>query len=238
MIELADNVKEAIIGHAKRDDPREACGIVHIIKGRQRYRPCRNIAATPSEHFILHPEDYAAAEDDGEIIAIVHSHPATPPAPSAADQLSCNATGLPWVIINPKTEQWGYCAPKDLELPYVGRQFVFGIVDCYALVRDWYRREWGLMLDDFNRSDRFWERGENLYLDNYKSQGFHQVPMEELQYGDLILMQLGAVLPNHGAIYIGDQLILHHVQGRLSSRDVYGGYYVKSTAMVLRHESR
>jgi hypothetical protein len=28
------------------------------------------------------------------------------------------------------------------------------------------------------------------------------------------------------------------VQGRLSSRDVYGGYYVKSTAMVLRHESR
>jgi len=27
------------------------------------------------------------------------------------------------------------------------------------------------------------------------------------------------------------------VQGRLSSRDVLGGYYVKSTAMVLRHES-
>jgi proteasome lid subunit RPN8/RPN11 len=238
MIELADNVREAIIAHAKQQDPRETCGIVHITKGRQRYRPCRNIAATPSENFTLHPEDYAAAEDDGEIIAIVHSHPTTPPAPSAADQLSCNATGLPWVIVNPKTEQWGYCAPKDLELPYVGRQFVFGVVDCYALVRDWYRREWGLMLDDFNRSDRFWERGENLYLDNYKSQGFHQVPMEELQYGDAILMQLGAKLPNHAAVYIGDQLILHHIQDRLSSRDVYGGYYVKSTAMVLRHESR
>ena len=238
MIELSGNVKEAIIAHAKRDDPRESCGIVHIIKGRQRYRPCRNIATTPSEHFILHPEDYAAAEDDGEIIAIVHSHPTTPPEPSVADQLSCNATGLPWFIINPKTEQWGYCEPKDLELPYVGRQFVFGIVDCYALVRDWYRREWGLVLDDFNRTDRFWERGENLYLDNYKSQGFYQVPMEELQYGDAILMQLGASIPNHAAVYIGEQLILHHVQDRLSSRDVFGGYYMKSTAMVLRHESR
>ena len=62
--------------------------------------------------------------------------------------------------------------------------------------------------------------------------------MEELQYGDAILMQLGAKLPNHAAVYIGDQLILHHIQDRLSSRDVYGGYYVKSTAMVLRHESR
>jgi cell wall-associated NlpC family hydrolase len=51
-------------------------------------------------------------------------------------------------------------------------------------------------------------------------------------------MQLESNLPNHAAIYIGDQQILHHVQGRLSSRDVLGGYYIKSTAMVLRHESR
>jgi hypothetical protein len=32
--------------------------------------------------------------------------------------------------------------------------------------------------------------------------------------------------------------VLHHLQGRLSSRDVYGSYYVKSTACALRHESR
>ena len=38
--------------------------------------------------------------------------------------------------------------------------------------------------------------------------------------------------------YMGDQQVLHHVQGRLSSRDLYGGYYGKSTACALRHESR
>jgi cell wall-associated NlpC family hydrolase len=208
------------------------------VKGRRRYIPCRNIAATPDEHFILDPADYAAAEDQGEILAVVHSHPTTQPTPSPADRLSCNAIGLPWIIVNPKIEAWGGCEPEHFELPYVGREFVFGVVDCYSLVRDWYAREWNLELADFSRRDQFWERGENLYVDNYASQGFRRIDFTELAYGDLLLMQLGSTLPNHAAIYLGDQQILHHIQGRLSSRDVLGGYYVKNTAMVLRHESR
>lgn len=237
-MKLSTALKNKILNHAKAEDPRESCGVIYIAKGKYRYFPCKNIAATPDEHFILDPADYAIAEDRGEIVAIVHSHPITPPNPSQADQISCNNSALPWIIVNPKTEQWGLCEPTDFELPYVGRQFVFGVVDCYSLVRDWYKREWAIELDDFDRRDGFWNRGENLYVENYQGQGFRRVTFNELQYGDLILMQLGAELPNHGAIYLGDQQILHHVQGRLSSRDVFGGYYVKSTAMVLRHESR
>ena len=235
---LTAALRGEILQHAKDADPKEMCGLIYVVKGRHKYYRCSNIALTPDEHFIMDPADYAAAEDLGEIVAVVHSHPTSKPEPSPADQLSCNNTGLPWVIVNPKTEQWGYCEPRGYELPYVGRQFVFGVVDCYTLLRDWYRREWGLLLDDFPRRDRFWERGENLYVDNFKSQGFRQIPLDELQYGDGILMQLGADLPNHGAIYLGDQVILHHLQGRLSSRCVYGGYYAKNTAMALRHESR
>lgn len=235
---LTAELRNEIMAHAKDADPKEMCGLIHIVKGRQQYHRCGNIALTPDEHFVIDPEDYAIAEDAGEIIAVVHSHPTSKPEPSPADQISCNNTGIPWFIVNPKTEQWGYCEPRDYELPYVGREFVFGVVDCYSLLRDWYRRELGLMLDDFQRRDRFWERNENLYVDGFQSQGFRQIPLDELQYGDGILMQLGADLPNHGAIYLGDQQILHHVQGRLSSRDVYGGYYVKNTALALRHESR
>lgn len=235
---LSERLKTEILAHAKAEDPRECCGLIAVVKGRRRYISCRNIAATPDEHFILDPADYAAAEDQGEIVAVVHSHPTTQPTPSPADRLSCNATGLPWLIVNPKIEAWGGCEPEHFELPYVGREFVFGVVDCYSLVRDWYAREWGLKLADFSRRDQFWERGENLYVDNYASQGFRRIDFTELAYGDLLLMQLGSPLPNHAAIYLGDQQILHHIQGRLSSRDVLGGYYVKNTAMVLRHESR
>jgi proteasome lid subunit RPN8/RPN11 len=237
-MKLPESLKAEILAHAKAEDPREACGLITVVKGRKRYKPCKNLAITADEHFVLDPADFAAAEDMGEIVAVVHSHPSTQPVPSAADQLGCNNTGLPWIIVNPKTEAWGGCEPNDFELPYVGREFVFGICDCYSLVRDWYKREMGIVLDDFERRDRFWERGESLYLENYASQNFCRVPLEEMQYGDSILMHLSSPLPNHAAIYLGDQLILHHVQGRLSSRDVYGGYYVKSTAMVLRHESR
>ena len=237
-MKLSDSVKAAALEHAQAEFPRESCGLIAVVKGRKRYFPCRNMAETPDEHFVLDPADYAAVEDKGEIVAVIHSHPATNHAPSQADRVACEKSGLPWHIINPQTLGWGYCEPEGFELPYVGREFVFGLVDCYTLCRDWYNREFGLNLRDYDRRDQFWLRGENLYLDNFASEGFYPIPIEQLQYGDAILMQLESPLPNHAAIYLGDQQILHHVQKRLSSRDIYGGYYLKSTAKALRHESR
>ena len=152
--------------------------------------------------------------------------------------MACEQSGLPWHIINPNTGNWGYCEPEGFELPYVGREFAHGTVDCYSLCRDWYKREWGLELKNYPRRDQWWENGQNLYLDNFEKEGFHRIPVSELQRGDALLMQLSSPVPNHAAIYIGDQQVLHHVQGRLSSRDVFGGYYLKNTACALRHESR
>ena len=237
-MKLTPTLQAQILEHAKAEFPREACGLLAVVKGRRRYFPCRNIAETPDEHFVLDPTGYAEVEDQGEIVAVVHSHPTTNHEPSQADRIACEKSELPWFIVNPNTEQWGYCEPAGFELPYVGREFSFGVVDCYTLCRDWYKREFGVSLSDYDRRDKFWLRGENLYLDNFAAEGFSEVPLEELQYGDLILMQLESPLPNHAAIYLGDQQILHHVQGRLSSRDIYGGYYWSSTAKAIRHESR
>lgn len=237
-MKLPDAIKTEALEHAKAESPKESCGLVAVVKGRKRYFACRNLAETPSEHFVLDPLQYAEIEDKGEIVAVIHSHPVTNHEPSQADQVACEKSGLPWFVVNPQTEQWGYCEPKGFELPYVGREFVFGLVDCYSLCRDWYQREMNLQLRDYQRRDRFWLRGENLYLDNFAKEGFREVSQTDLQWGDTILMQLSSPLPNHAAIYLGDQLILHHCQGRLSSRDVYGGYYWKNTALVLRHESR
>jgi len=236
MMELLDELRAQILRHAKAEDPRECCGLVAVVKGRQRYFPCRNIAQTPDEHFVL--DGWHEVEDKGEVVAVVHSHPKTNPAPSTADRVACEKSELPWFIVNPKTEGWGYCEPEGFELPYVGREFVHGIVDCYTLVRDWYAREYGIQLRDYDRRDRWWDHGENLYVENFQKEGFRKIPVEEVRQGDLILMNLVSPVPNHAAIYIGDQRVLHHVQGRLSSRDVYGGYYGKSTACALRHESR
>ena len=235
---LAEGIKDQALAHAKEDFPKEAVGLVHVVKGKNRYFKCKNIAETPDEHFILDPDDYLKAETKGEITAVVHSHPKTSPAPSPADMVACEASGLPWFIVNPNTETWGSYKPNGFELPYVGREFSHGIVDCYSLVRDFYKREFNLELNDYNRRDQWWYNGENMYLDNFAKEGFKEIDISEVGYGDLFLMQLESPVPNHAAIYLDQGIVLHHVQGRLSSRDVYGGYYQKVTAKVLKHESR
>jgi len=237
-MKLNEKIKEEALAHAKKDSPRESVGLVHIVKGRQRYFPCKNLAETPDEHFVLDPIDYAKCEDKGEIVCVIHSHPITNHHPSPADLVACEKSGLPWFVVNPHTENWGYCEPNGYELPLVGRPFFHGVIDCYTLWQDFYQKELGIKMGDYHRRDKWWEKGENMYLDNFKKEGMREIEMDSIMYGDILLMKLDSIVPNHAAIYLDDMIILHHVQGRLSSRDVYGGYYQKVTELCLRHESR
>ena len=125
--------------HAKDQDPKEAVGIVLNIRGKLKYFPCRNLSITDHQCFILDPEDYVKADNTGEITAIFHSHPIDPPTPSQADKISCEDSNLPWYIVNPRTEQWAYLEPCGYKPPLLGRQWVWGITDCWSLVRDWYK---------------------------------------------------------------------------------------------------
>lgn len=116
----------------------------------------------------------------------------------------------------------------------IGRPWEYGRFDCYAIVRDWFA-ERGIALNDYPREGFWWERGENWFLDNFEKEGFVEVDPSELTDGCVIIMQLGASVPNHVAVYVGDNFILHHLFDRLSMREIYSALYRKTTKHVLKY---
>lgn len=228
--------RQAAITHAKAEFPREACGLVLVRKGKEVYLPCRNIGVG-SDNFVLHPQDYADADAQGDIVAVFHSHPNLPPTPSQADRVACESSGLVWHIVGIPTEQWQTIKPSGYVAPLIGRQWSHGVLDCYAIVRDWYAQERSIALPDFERHDEWWLKGQNLYVENFDKAGFRVINENDLKTGDLFIMQIMSPVPNHAAVYLGDDVILHHIQGRLSTREVYGGYWRKHTTHILRHEN-
>ena len=235
MVDL-ESLKPEMLDHARQLTPAEACGLVAIVKGRQKYFPCTNLATGLGE-FILDPKDYARVESLGEIVAVFHSHPKTAADPSEADKVSCESSGLPWVICNPDLETWVQFSPSGYQAPLIGRQYSYGVLDCVQLLRDWYKKEYGLtfpyLLPPNNSQD--WHNNPYLY-ESLINLGFTEVDKETIKHGDLLLMCLGrSQRPNHGAVYLGDNLILHHLSGRLSSKDFYNEYWIKTTHSALRY---
>jgi proteasome lid subunit RPN8/RPN11 len=94
-IRLSPSLVEALVAHARAEDPNEACGLIVGDRpaaegGRPlRFEPARNKAASPFRYEI-HPDDLLRltieTDDAGEVFwAIVHSHVRSPAYPSPTD---------------------------------------------------------------------------------------------------------------------------------------------------------
>lgn len=232
---LNDDIKQKIIDHAEKVYPRECCGVIIENAGKHVYYPCRNVAENDNQ-FVIDPKDYLVASNLGTIVAIVHSHPDATPKPSQADMAACEKTNLPWFIVGYPNKMWNCVEPSGYKPPLIGRSWEHGILDCYTIIKDWYEYEKGISIPDFDRRDEWWKKGENLYRENFAKAGFYRLePGTTKEVGDVILMQIKSNVPNHGAIYLGNNQVLHHLFNRLSCREVYGGYFKKHTSDVLRY---
>ena len=219
-------MKTKILNHAKKCGENECCGFVIDNK---TYMPCKNISPTPTEAFEISPDDWLTAEEQGEITAIVHSHPNGLPILSEADQIYQQQTAVDWwLVCDNQIHKFRYIKPL------LGREFEHGKTDCLTIVRDAYMLA-GIDLPDYERADDWWHNGQNLYLDLLPKNGFERVNAEDIQEGDIILVCLGSETPNHAAVYIGNQYILHHCPDRLSKRDLYGGFWRNYTHSIWRH---
>jgi proteasome lid subunit RPN8/RPN11 len=232
---VLENILPELIKHGQECLPNEACGVVIIFKGKLKYIRCTNLLY--GDDFYLDPEDYAKAESMGEVVGIAHTHVNYESRPSEADITGCNFSKVPWLIYSFLDNTSQTIMPSKFTPPLVGRVWYHGVQDCYTLIMDYYKQELGIILNDYPRQPDWWYRGDNLYSDNFRNEGFEIVTRESIKPHDLILMQNNAAVVNHGGIYLGDNILLHHCTNRLSSRDVYGGYWESITRYIIRHRS-
>lgn len=245
-MKLSAKLKKAIHLHAAEMFPGECCGVIVD----KEYIRCQNIS-DHQDQFEIDPVDLADAEDMGEIQAYVHSHPNASARASELDLIQIELHKKRWVICAYPDIEFQVYEPCGYQAPLIGRNYQHGWQDCYSLVRDFYQREYGIALPDFERIDRWWESAENasLYLDNFSKAGFSEV--KDLQYGDVMLCRVGRTEHvNHAVIWLGDNgalkseqtepcvgssLILHHPYNRKSVREVFGQQWQERVAVTVRH---
>lgn len=224
--------------HARSEYPRECCGII----AGDDYHPCENTHENPEEHFKLSIDSFLKVTGEfGEAGAIVHSH-STVPWPSEDDLCQQIASNIPWGIVwvqNGLARDplwWGDSLPMQ---PLIGRPFIHGIFDCYALSRDYLRSEHGLTIPNVPRKHAWWNDKDapNVLLEHIDHLGFDVIGTgSEFRPGDGFLVAVRGSKPNHCGIYIGKELFIHQPVETISRREPINRW-VRYITHHLRHRS-
>ncbi|MEK6883336.1 MAG: Mov34/MPN/PAD-1 family protein, partial [Nanoarchaeota archaeon] len=152
MLILTEENKLQIKEHALRENPNECCGLFIENMG---VLELENKSKTPAESFIIDYNTLKKAEKYGRIKGFYHSHPED--EFSNIDNLISEKRMLSSVIYKIKEDSFSVYNPVGLEIPYVGREFVMGIFDCFTLVQEYYLRERNIKIPDFIHKYRYTE---------------------------------------------------------------------------------
>lgn len=109
MITLSREVYDTLVSHARRERPKEVCGILAGEYGEHAqvvdtFRT-ENVAETPRTRYEIDPEEQLAVmetiESEGyEVAGFYHSHPAGPDGPSDTDRTAAAWTDYSHVLVS------------------------------------------------------------------------------------------------------------------------------------------
>lgn len=120
-------------------------------------------------------------------------------------------------------------------LDLVGLPYIEGKQDCYSIVRTFIRRNWDIEMFNLARPTRFWEAPHLDLYSNFHLAGFKPVFDVPFQIGDWLLMPVATAVNSHSAVVVGDNLILHHLHGRLSAVEPLRPKWSPRVTVHLRH---
>ena len=107
MLELSKDVYDAIVAHARRDHPDEACGVVAGPAGSdkpERFIEMTNAERSPTFYRFDSMEQFQVWKEmdarDEEPVVIYHSHTATEAYPSRTDISLATEPGAHYVLVS------------------------------------------------------------------------------------------------------------------------------------------
>jgi len=226
---------EEIKAHFDAEYPQEGCGIIGIVKGKKRWFPCKNVAEG-KEDFIMSSEDWFDVKKQADIYAIVHNHIDSSNEPSENDINNCNALGVPYYIFSYPDLELNILEPKQNFNPLIGRDYKFGVSDCFEAMRDWLSNEGINIPKRAAFEDDWWLKGLDYFTEEVINEwGFKKVTFP--QKNDLLVFAVESSVGNHCGVYLTNDIFFHHAENRLSCRESLYPFWGKHLIGIYRHEA-
>lgn len=235
-------IKAQIKEHALKEFPNEACGFVCVdFLGKVTVIPCENIAFNKKGRFTIDPKMHLLAEKTGHIAAFYHSHASEffdekNDHFSKEDLDTAYEACLPALLYVSPNDTWHYSRPTTyVPAPLLGRPFIWGVWDCYSLVKDYYKIHKNVDLGSYfapDNADTHSDFGYEKFVTNEK---FKEITLDELQKDDVIIFQIKSKFWNHSAVYLGDNEFLHQPINRISTKGFLDDRIQKYIVKIYRH---
>ena len=201
--------------------PQEACGIVK----NGLFIPIHNVSESPTETFSFSPAD---SFDHLDADAIVHSHTANkftddPRTPSFEDMQGAENTGKPWGIVHCDGENVTdilWFNEPTVTVSLIGRDYIAGVYDCFTLMRDYYRINYGTVSSIYPRPPD-WQTWNPTFMEaSIRAYGFTDKALNAPRtVGDVVLLAINSDYINHIGVVLENDGFLHHMYNRKSTVD-------------------
>lgn len=219
--------------HFEQEYPREGCGVIAVHKGKALWFPCKNIAAD-DEDFKFSSKEYLTIKSKHDIIAIIHSHPDAESTPSDLDKAVCDTLGIPYYIFSYPEMDLSIYTPKEHKKPLVGREYLFGVSDCYEASKSWYLENGYNVPNREPYEDDWWLKGLNYFTEEHlEEKGMIKTDLPEV--GTFLVFSVNSSVPNHCGVYLGNDLFFHHAVNRLSCRENLYPFWIQHLTGMYNH---
>lgn len=241
---LTEKIKSSIKEQAMKKMDEEICGLLYLDEEDIVLYPCENIAENPNKFFSISGESYLRCSKLGKIVAVYHSH-LNNNGFSEFDKLNSERHKIHFIIYSTTADDFYYYEPCGYDIPLLSRSYVVGYMDCFSLVKDYYKQKCNIILPELTHPYRFVsskdshpenDRVYNILPDFFKDNGFACVT--NLKKHDLILCKTAKIpSPVHSLIYIGENQVIHHPREQKATVEPFHFIIKQAITHTMRHKS-